>query len=338
MRGLVELLVMAARPYTFTHMVAGNVSDPWERRRCGLFQRAAIKCKPETTDKNTDTSDIAVHDIHCDNTNPDGENHTAAVAPSRTHTISNSAGLQRSRGRVAAASATSTNKRQDQTTPAVKTIRLRGSGGESQAQLNALVELSLDGNALFKKLFRKVLVLLYNKGGCLSDIMYNYSLTEINNTVTDYEATDDVWASYGARIAWNDDCDGSYDSGYEDEDEFYDCCEDTDDWYEGEEHVGVITYWNYDSNYGTIAAMDDYTQAGMDDIWTLFCHGSNFVDGDACTLNEWDHVQFTVTWDYARDRWQAMHIAEMTDDAYNACYEKLGMSDEAIDFWFDYAP
>ena len=48
-------------------------------------------------------------------------------------------------------------------TSAVKLVRLRGGGGESQAQVNALVVLSREGNALFTRLVRKAFVMLYNE-------------------------------------------------------------------------------------------------------------------------------------------------------------------------------
>ena len=48
-------------------------------------------------------------------------------------------------------------------TSAIKPVRLRGGGGESQAQVNALVVLSREGNALFKRLVRKAFVMLYKQ-------------------------------------------------------------------------------------------------------------------------------------------------------------------------------
>ena len=63
-------------------------------------------------------------------------------------------------------------------TSAVKLVRLSGGGGESQAQVNALVVLSREGNALFKRLVRKTFVMLYNEDhSSLSDILYHNTLT-----------------------------------------------------------------------------------------------------------------------------------------------------------------
>ena len=59
-------------------------------------------------------------------------------------------GPQRSTTRVAAAAPSGDTDKQGDTTmtSAVKLVRLRGGGGESQAQMNALVELSRESNAL----------------------------------------------------------------------------------------------------------------------------------------------------------------------------------------------
>ena len=80
--------------------------------------------------------------------------------------------------------------------------------------------------------------------------------------------------------------------------------------------------------------MDDYANKSFDDSSSqLFCHGSNFVDGDDCALTIGDDVQFTVVWDYARDRWHAMAVAALTTDADDACIEKMGLSGTALSIW-----
>ena len=94
-------------------------------------------------------------------------------------------------------------------------------------------------------------------------------------------------------------------------------------------HVGVIVSWNDARNYGVIFVMDDYSARGSANAdWSsqLFCHISNFVDGEDCTLDVLDSVQFTVMWDYERERWHAVSIAAETQAAFEACKEKLNMS------------
>ena len=223
-------------------------------------------------------------------------------------------------------------------TSAVKLVRLRGGGGESQAQMNALVELSREGNALFTRLVRKAFVMLYNEErSSLSDILDLNTLTDINLTVTDEEVSDDAWASYECKISWGEDYeDDGYDDSYEDDEQYYDCYEDTVDWEENDTHVGMILSWNEERNYGVISVMDDYTIKPFNDSSSqLFCHGSNFVDGDDCALTIGDDVQFTIVWDYARDRWHAVAVAALTTDADATCIEKMGLSGAALSIWYE---
>ena len=130
--------------------------------------------------------------------------------------------------------------------------------------------------------------------------------------------------------------DDGYEDGYEYDEQYYDCYEDTVDWEENDTHVGMILSWNEERNYGVISVMDDYTIKPFNDSSSqLFCHGSNFVDGDDCALTIGDDVQFTVVWDYARDRWHAMAVAALTTDADATCIEKMGLSGAALSIWYD---
>ena len=200
-------------------------------------------------------------------------------------------------------------------------LRLRGAGAETQMQLNALSILS-DDRALVKRLVRKVLVMSYNDGVDLSSVLDNCSLTDINADIHDDDVDDPMWLSYGLRLCWADtDADDSHD---EDENDDY---FDTDEWNEGDVHIGAITYWNDDSNYGVVAVMDDYSASAFEDMSSgeIFCHGSNFVDGDECTLDVGDSVQFTVAWDSLRNRWQAVDIKRASLDEITAYAEVHGL-------------
>ena len=104
MRSLISLLVVAARPYTNTHMVTEAVSDPSKRRLYGLFEVAAGGSAPQTTNNNDDEGDIAWHDNHCDNTTCGDVGHTAVAVQLKTRLSPNSEALQqRATARVAAA-------------------------------------------------------------------------------------------------------------------------------------------------------------------------------------------------------------------------------------------
>ena len=117
MRSLFSLLVVAATPYTRTHMVTEAVSDPSERRLYGLFEVAACGSAPQTTNNTDDEGDIDWHDNHCDNTTYDGVGHATVAVQSKTRLLPNSTVLQqRSTTRVAAAA--SSGK-----TPTSKAIR-----------------------------------------------------------------------------------------------------------------------------------------------------------------------------------------------------------------------
>ena len=57
-----SVLGAVASGYTFTHMVAGDVTDPCERRRCSLFKTASLRA-PWSTDKANDNIPAA-NDFH----------------------------------------------------------------------------------------------------------------------------------------------------------------------------------------------------------------------------------------------------------------------------------
>jgi cold shock CspA family protein len=98
----------------------------------------------------------------------------------------------------------------------------------------------------------------------------------------------------------------------------------------------MILSWNEERNYGVISVMDDYTIKPFNDSSSqLFCHGSNFVDGDDCALTIGDDVQFTIVWDYARDRWHAVAVAALTTDADATCIAKMGLSGAALSIWYE---
>lgn len=65
-----------------------------------------------------------------------------------------------------------------------------------------LVTLSKDNNELFKRIFRKVLVITYKENCTVTDIMFNYSLTDINNEVEDADVHDFKFRTYGASITY----------------------------------------------------------------------------------------------------------------------------------------
>ena len=53
MQTVFSVLAAVASGYTYTHMVAGDVTDPCERRRCSLFQTASLEA-PGSIDKSND--------------------------------------------------------------------------------------------------------------------------------------------------------------------------------------------------------------------------------------------------------------------------------------------
>ena len=335
MRSLFSLLVVTAKPYTRTHMVAEGVSDPSVRHRSGLFEVAACGSAPQVTGTNDEESDIALHDNHCDNTTCDDVRSEAADVQLTMFEAPHSAALMHSTGRVAAAAPAFHNDKRHSEHSArqapLKCVRMRG-GGPTQDEDNALVTLSQNGTTFAKRLFRKVLVVMYDEGITLSDTLDKHSLVSISNDVADEVVTDDAWAAYNCTISWGD--------AYEENDEeYYDCSEDTVDWAEGDKHVGGIVSWNDARNYGVIFVMDDYSTRGLANAdWSsqLFCHISNFVDGEDCTLDVLDSVQFTVMWDYERERWHAVSIAAETPAAFEACKEKLNMSPTAVHYWHEH--
>ena len=347
MWSLVSLLVTAAKPYTNTHMVAEAVSNPSGRKECGLFKLAAIEGAPMKSNDTTHDSDKNVHDNHCDNSMHGDLNHVATIAPMKAPYTKTRTQQRRaeSSGATADAAHDKDNKRQPHQVPAKATkrkcLRVRGSGMQDEA--DAIIALSQCGGKAAIRLIRKVLVMLYNEGGTLSDMLSTHSLINIDATITDSEVEDEPWEEYGVQLTWldeetndgnNEDDDYYYNNANNDEDDYFDAREDTNDWQEGDAHIGIITSWNDNRNYGVIFVMDDYTEGGnTNPSAQLFCHGSNFTDGSDCTIDVLDEVLFTVKWDYERERWHAVDVAARTDAAYYACIEKLQLSEKAEDHW-----
>ena len=105
-------------------------------------------------------------------------------------------------------------------------MRLRGSGDESQEELDALETLSGNGCATFKRIMRKLMLITYKDGTTCTEVLDNYTLQEINAEIDDDEVGEEVWDSYGANITYDDDDDQQY---YESKD--YDDDDDDDDEY-----------------------------------------------------------------------------------------------------------
>ena len=350
MHGLFSVLSMAVRPYTISYMVAGGVGDPLDdlnKSSRPLTRLEAIA--PDGNDIFFITDNITTDAIHC---NTDNYDHGASprVVPNEkrqpkgytaTHTTQNSR----------ASSASINSSQPTSTTIPAKSLptsmRLRGGNGESDVQLKALVDLSCDGNALFKRLIRKCLLLTYNEGRSISDILDTYSLTGINEEIDDVQVTDATWYTYGATLSWadvyeywNDEIENNYEDEYEDDDD--DVYYDADEWSEGDILVGALTYWNYERNYGIIVVLDDYSHDSADGTsydttsGEIFCHGSYFIDGDSCDLEPGDLVWFTVTWDTERDRWHAINIKQASKDELFAFAEGNGMDEVAAYQWFEH--
>ena len=178
MHGLFGVLSMAVRPYTITYMVAGDVGDPPDGlNKCSKPLTRLEAIAPDGNDILFFTDKITTEAIHCDT---DNYNHGAsqrAVTNEKRQPEGYTATHTTRKSRVSSAS--HNNSQPTSTTITAKSLsksmRLRGAGGESKEQVDALTTLSDDGRALFKRLVRKALVMTYNKGICLSNILDNIS-------------------------------------------------------------------------------------------------------------------------------------------------------------------
>jgi hypothetical protein len=299
-----------------------------------LFERQGAG----STDKANDNIPAA-NDIHCDND-------TTARDASHRSRVHNKAskGLSITWATCTARHTTKVSEHQTLSTDDIKAtfkkattkaMRLRGSGGETQEELDALETLSQNGCATFKSVMRKLIVMTYNEGIGITDVLDNYTLQKINAEVNDEEVGDAVWDSYGAYLCWaeDDDDDQQYyesENDDDDDDEYYDA----DEWSEGQILVGSLKIWNEDRNYGVIVVVDDYTTRDFQE-GEIFCHGTNFLDEDDGTYVEDQLVWFTVTWDDTRGRWQAVDINLATVEHYTAFEEKNNMSPEASMLFID---
>ena len=181
-----------------------------------------------------------------------------------------------------------TDKKATSTKPV--SLRLRGAGGESATELAALDTLSIHDGELFKRLVRKCLILLRDEDKPLSQVLSTYSLRQINMKVEDVAVAQKAWEANGCQVTWNDD----------------------------EFEIGVIQMWNEERNYGVIVRMDGCAE--------VFCHGSNFVDGDDCTLDVGDLVWMRVEYDDDRDRDQAVEIEAATEDDMHTFADEADLS------------
>jgi hypothetical protein len=78
-------------------------------------------------------------------------------------------------------------------------MRLRGSGGESQEELDALETLSHNGGATFKRILRKLLLMTYHEDISITEALDNNSLQKINTEIDDDDVSDEVWHTILAR-------------------------------------------------------------------------------------------------------------------------------------------
>jgi hypothetical protein len=342
MQCVFSVLGAVASGYTFTHMVAGDVTDPCERRRCSLFKTASLRA-PWSTDKANDNIP-ASNDNHCDNDTTARD----ASHRSRVHTKA-SKGLSITWATCSARHTTKASEHKTLSTNDTKatfiqatTMRLRGSGGESQEELDALETLSHNGGATFKRILRKLLLWTYHEEISITEALDNNSLQKINSEIDDDDVGDDVWYTYGADIIWAEEDDDDqqynesedYDDDDDDDDEYYDAGE--SEWAEGQILVGSLKIWNQERNYGVIVVLDDYTTREMGE-GQIFCHGTNFSDDEETTDMYVDGqlVWFTVAWDNTRKRWQAINISLATYKEYTAFEEENSMSEEASEFFVD---
>ena len=81
--------------------------------------------------------------------------------------------------------------------------------------------------------------------------------------------------------------------------------------------------------------MDDYSASNWNmTSGEIFCHGSNFLDDDDCTLDVGAWVWFTTSWDAERERWQAVDIAGVTSMAELLSFgAEYGMDQDANFRW-----
>jgi hypothetical protein len=341
MQCVFSVLGAVASGYTFTQMVAGDVTDPCERRRCSLFKTASLRA-PWSTDKSNDNIP-AENDSHCDsNMSARDASHRSRVhnQAEKRLPIPWATGSARHTSKASAYQTLATSDIKATFKEATtKSMRLRGAGDESQEELNALETLSGNGCATFKRVMRKLIVMTYNEGIGITEVLDNYTLQQINAEVGDEEVEQAVWDSYGAYLCWAEDDDDDqqyyesedYDDD-DDDDEYYDA----DEWSEGQILVGSLKIWNEDRNYGVIVVVDDYTTQDMQE-GQIFCHGTNFSDDEETTGMYVDNqlVWFTVAWDNTRNRWQAINISQATFKEYQAYEEENSMSEKASEFFVD---
>lgn len=330
------ILALFGKGYTLTHMVAEGVTDLNEPRRVNLVQLAALE-EPNSTGNAIDNT-LAQNDNHCD------INTSARDVPhrSRVHSTGEQPSTAQTAGRDdnAGERKEAINNKHDKhistihTTPA-RSIRLRGGGSESQEELDALETLSHNGGALFRRIVRKTLVMMYNESTDMADILDRYSLINVNSEVRDEDVSMSVWQSYGPKIIWKSDeheedyseADAYSHEDYETEDDtYYDANESWNEWAEGDVYIGALTKWNYERNYGIIVVVDDYSPDWNMTNGEIFCHGTKFVDGDDCILEPGCLVWFTVTWDYERSRWHAVDIYQATLKALDEFMDEHGMN------------
>ena len=143
MQTVFSVLGAVASGYTFTHMVAGDVTDPCERRRCSLFETASLET-PGSTDKSNDNIPAA-NDIHCDNdTTARDASHRSRVhnKADRRLPIPWATCSARHTSKASAYQTLSTNHIKATFRKATsKTMRLRGSGDESLGKNSTLLKL-----------------------------------------------------------------------------------------------------------------------------------------------------------------------------------------------------
>ena len=340
MQCVFSVLGAVASGYTFTHMVACDVTDPCERRRCSLFKTASLRA-PWSTDKSNDNIP-AENDSHCDsNMSARDASHRSRVhnQAEKRLPIPWATGSARHTSKASAYQTLATSDIKATFKEATtKSMRLRGAGDESQEELDALETLSGNGCATFKRVMRKLMLVTYKDGTSITEVLDNYTLRQINAEIDDEEVGEEVWDSYGANITWAEDDDDDqqyyeskdYDDDDDDDDEYCDASE----WAEGQILVGSIRLWNEDRNYGVILVVDDYTTRDMRE-GEIFCHGTNFIDEDDDTYVDEQLVWFTVAWDGTRNRWQAVNINLATHKEYTAFEQENNMSEEASKLFMD---
>jgi hypothetical protein len=274
-----------------THMVAGDVTDPCERRRCSLFEKASLGT-PGSTDKSSDNMPADTNILY--------DNNMAARDASHSVRVHNEVGKRlpipwatrsaRHAGEAGESQTPSTSDMKSAVKHATtKTIRLRGSGGESKEELDAFETLSRNGCASFKRLVRKMLLIMYNPENTMSEVLGNYTLLELNSEIKDEEVGDVVWDSYGAHLTWADD---------DDADEYYDAEEDEDE-DEDEVYEGDIVYWDAERGFGFLTGPDGdrvfFHVSGLsvedDQTYLEECFGAGSFDTEVYFRYEWQEVR-----------------------------------------------